>query len=388
MSITRDALSVLDPMARHRRRALIGSAVVVTLGVVFWLTYGRSTMSSRAVLRGVGDTWPLAFSPDGTRLATSGTNGITVWDVGSGRERAVWVNPGGAWAAMGTYAPDGRSFAAVYTQGIGSSMSVELTDSADGGVLWAVPTDHQSVYAMMFRDDGRRIRVIFAGSGDGSELVDIDTASGREIARQPLRLPGLTGPIAISADGRLAALVASPGIVIWDLETDSERARLDIPAPVVRVSSGAFSPDGSAVSVGLSDGSIQHFDLQTGQLKTTVRGHKQGILSTSLRFSSDGTTLAACGQPVSGGSIVRDLKRLIGVPLKPGPEDGAEVTVIDVASGEQLGLIESVIHPFFSPDGRTLAARDRWLAIKLFDVPTPKGRGPRHERSPDPRAKN
>jgi hypothetical protein len=79
---------------------------------------------------------------------------------------------------------------------------------------------------------------------------------------------------------------------------------------------------------------------------------------------------------------------LIGVPLRQGPEDGAEVTVIDVASGKQLGLIESAIHPFFSPDGRMLAVRDRSLAVKLFDVPAAKGREPLHEQLPVPRVKN
>ena len=171
----------------------------------------------------------------------------------------------------------------------------------------------------------------------------------RRAARSRARrftFPGQMGGLAVSADGRLMALSSASGLVIWDLETDSERVRLAINPTATRVSSCGFSTDGSSVGVGLSDGSIQLYDLQTGQLKTTFRGHKQGMISTSLRFSSDGTTLASCGRPTSGGSIVRDLKQLIGVPLRSGPEDGAEVTVIDVASGQQLGLIESVIHPY------------------------------------------
>jgi hypothetical protein len=43
--------------------------------------------------------------------------------------------------------------------------------------------------------------------------------------------------------------------------------------------------------------------------------------------------------------------------------------VIDVATGQRLGLLAPAIHPFFSPDGRMLAVRDSSLAIELFDVP-------------------
>ena len=369
MSVTRDAPTILDPVARRRRRIVIGAAVAVALGIGLWLTHGRSTMRPKAVLRGVGDTWPLVFTPDGKSFTTSGTNGVTVWDTKTGRQRAIWVHPAGAWAVTGAFAPDGQSFAGAYTQGPGSSMSVELTDSADGSVLWAFPTDHQSIWAMMFGNDGRQVRVIFAVGANGGELVDIDAASGQEIARKRFTVPGLTGGSAVSADGRLGAFLSSSAVVIWDLETNAHRARLAIPVSGGGVSSSAFSPDGSTLGVGLRDGSIELFDVGTGQLKTTVPGHKHGMISTSLLFSSGGTTLASCGRPKSGGSIVRDLRRLIGVPLRQGPEDSGEVIVIDVARGRLLGLIESVIHPFFSPDGRTLAVRDRSLAIKLFDVP-------------------
>jgi WD40 repeat protein len=379
MPATRDARWTVASIARLRRRLAVGAAIVLAIGVVYGIAIWRSSWSPRAVLRGVGDTWPLAFTPDGKTFATSGTNGVTLWDTTTGRERATWPHPEGAWAAVGEFAPDGGTFAGIYRGAAGDSLSAELTDTTDGHAIWTFPTTHKRIHAVMFRDDGRQVRVLFGAGANGGELVDIDTASGREIARKPFAFASRMGLQAMSHDGRLTAgglldaATASWCVVVRDLETDTERTRLVAPVKGEGVSSCAFSPDGSIVGAALTDGSIALFDVATGRVKATFRGHNRGITSFALKFSPDGRRLASLGRNIGGVSIVRGLKRLIGVPVGVGPEEDAEVTVLDVASGTRVGLVESAIHPFFSPDGRTLAVRDRSLAIKLLDVPASGG---------------
>ena len=89
MPATRDARWTVASIARLRRRLAVGAAIVLAFGVVYGIAIWRSSWSPRAVLRGVGDTWPLAFTPDGKTFATSGTNGITLWDTATGRERSM-----------------------------------------------------------------------------------------------------------------------------------------------------------------------------------------------------------------------------------------------------------------------------------------------------------
>jgi WD40 repeat protein len=54
----------------------------------------------------------------------------------------------------------------------------------------------------------------------------------------------------------------------------------------------AWSPDGSLLAVGASDGSLQVFDTANGELLVTLPGHR--MWATGVAFSPDGRILASC----------------------------------------------------------------------------------------------
>jgi WD40 repeat protein len=366
---------VLEPVARRRERIVIAAASVLAVATIGWFASWRSGMPPRAVLRGEGDTWPLAFTPDGKTFASSGTTGVTLWDTTTGRARAVWTHSASDYTPMGAFSPDGRTFAAINLHGPGSTLSIDLRDADDGRVRWSLPTRGQGVYAILFMDDGRRVRaVVKVGGSKADEVVDVDAVSGQERARRPFSVPG-GGCSAVSPDGRLAARGVSSSITVWNVETNSEHAGLRLPASGPTVSSVAFSPDGSTLGVGMSGGTIELRDLATLKLYATLPGHRSGMRSAGLAFSPDGKTMASRGLRSSSGSLVQELLRLVRTTIRPGPDHTSEVVVMDVATGKRLGWIDSAIHPFFSADGRTLAVRDTSLAIKLFDVPTAAAAG-------------
>src|SRR6185437_6291700 len=79
-----------------RRKEMIGLLPAIALLAGLWLpSFRESEWTTRAVLRTPGDTWPMAFSPDGRTFATSGGGGITLWDVATGGRRATWGVPDG-----------------------------------------------------------------------------------------------------------------------------------------------------------------------------------------------------------------------------------------------------------------------------------------------------
>ena len=53
----------------------------------------------------------------------------------------------------------------------------------------------------------------------------------------------------------------------------------------------AFSPDGTTLASGSHDKTIRMWDMETGQLRTILKGHKNRV--NSVAFSPDGRTLAS-----------------------------------------------------------------------------------------------
>ena len=350
------------------RRMMIGVASLAAAGLLGWVTLRPWGWPPRAVLRGEGRILPLGFTPDGKVLATSGTQGITPWNSATGRPGACWDHSGEGLTIKGAFSPDGHTFVALHSDG-----AIALRDATDGGSIWRLPTAHRGAYAILFSTDGRQVRAVLGtGGSTAGEVIDIDATAGRVLARRAFAVPGPLGGSAVSPDGRLLAK-AAPGtssVTLWDLDADREQAGLLVPVIGPTISSVGFSPDGSTLGVGLSDGSIELWDLATLKVRATVRGHGDGVNSVGLQFSPRGKVLASWGAPSQRTSLLRSLFQAVGLVTRQGRERGFEVVVLDLATGKRVGLVNAAAHPCFSPDGRTLAVLDTSFAVELFDVPS------------------
>ena len=151
--------------------------------------------------------------------------------------------------------------------------------------------------------------------------------------------------IAYSPDGAWIA-IASSDIWLYDTHTGAE---IILPAEHTDdgVLSVAFSPNGQILASGHDDHKIRLWEVETGQQKATLEGHRYWVYS--LAFSPDGHTLA------SGYS--------------------SEIMLWDVETGQQTATLER--HGFyiicsvaFSPDGHTLASGSTDDTIRLWDVRT------------------
>ena len=116
----------------------------------------------------------------------------------------------------------------------------------------------------------------------------------------------------------------------------------------------ALSPDGKTLATTGRDGSIRLWDVGTGKVRATLKGHKGSVFA--LAFSPDGKVLAS--GPYAGGI--------------EGSKGDYAIKLWDVESGKETaalsGHVKGIYSLTFAPDGKTLVAADFTGVMKLWDV--------------------
>jgi WD40 repeat protein len=198
----------------------------------------------------------LAFSFDGSLLATGTLGILRVWDVRTGACKAQTERP----------------------------------REIDGLPRWG-----QTIFALSFSPDGQ----LLAGNGQGRRgtLVELwDTATLKPV--ESLRLDGRNAAhVAFSPDGKVLVSAddfwSGPPVVVWDLEAGRLRGRLRGHAGAI--GSVGFSPDGKKITTTTADGAIRLWDVRTCDqisIDRLLTGAREPNAVVSLAFSADGKMFA------------------------------------------------------------------------------------------------
>ena len=277
----------------------------------------------------------LAFSGDGTRLATGSEDGAAmVWETGSARRicRLLPQDASGAFTSaepVQAVAFDPMDATRVATAGqdgagriwnTGTARMVAMLTQKDA--ITPLPGHSNIVAAVAFSADGR---LVATASWDRTARV-WDAATGQEMLVLRGHLDAVTG-VAFTEDGsHLATSSRDATAKIWNIGPLPES--LAIVASRERLLRVVYSPDGQWLASAAADRTARIWDVNGRLLRTLP--HESEV--TSAAFSPDGTAIA------TGGT------------------DGS-VNVWNAKSGEKLFALAHpgvILDVAYSADGRSL----------------------------------
>lgn len=329
--------------------------------------------------------WMLsAWNPDWTRVAIGQTDGTTrVWDTQTGKEVMRLTGHSDPVETI-AYSPDGSLIATT-----SDDKTAKIWDSKSGGLLQTLSGHTGVVYSVAFSPDGKRLAT---GSQDGTARI-WDVATGKELfklasgidwivsvdfnrdgtwiitvgdlggarvwdaltGQELMLLAGHTDPLTAggfnpgaaqaataSRDGTVRIWDTAPAHEVFTVPTGGALSNTEIQQGTV-----VYSPDGTRLAVGLSDGRIRIGDAETGDQVLEWQGHTAPV--HRIAFSRDGTRLASAS-------------------------DDGTAKIWDALSGKQLVEFDKhrkpVISVAFSPDGKRMASGDHEKIVKVWDANT------------------
>lgn len=278
----------------------------------------------------------LAFSADGTRIASSSDETLKIWDSATGIKMTTIKDVGTDFLRL-AFSLDGMRLAIGYWDG-----TVKIWSVVTGLELATLKGHEANILSLAFSPDGNRI-----ASGAADCTVKLwDVAKAKELASLEHDDEATCVSVAFSPDGRRMAVGTNDGIVrLWDVDASlriSKNTQYES-----FVNNLGFSPDGKLISTGYDDGTVKFWDVGTGMALAALKGHNEKL--NTLVYSPDGMRVAS-------GS------------------DDQTVRLWDLATGTQLAKLEGSNGPVrnitFSPDGTKIASGTDDETVILWDVAT------------------
>lgn len=236
-------------------------------------------LTLRRILRGNNTDTVLRFnwSPRGLYLASPSGDTITIWDVERGESLGV-LKGHRAGVVSVAWSPDGQRLASGADDG-----TIRVWDATTWRSLSVIESHETGVSGVAWSPDGQRV----ASSSWGAEVHITDASTWKTVTTFK-RHAGQINDIAWSPGGEWLASGSTDEIVVLNPVTLQE-----LTLGVGGAHALAWMPDKSLLASGSYPGTVQIWDMPSGELKLELEG--QTGLIQRLSFSADGTLLATKG---------------------------------------------------------------------------------------------
>lgn len=318
----------------------------------------------------------VAFSPDGKRLATGGGDGaLRIWDAESGIQLHDLVGHSGEVPGV-VFSPDGSRLAST-----GQDKMLRAWDADSGTLIYQVPTGSQSPLSWVAYSPDSRI--LLTASYDGTVRM-WNAADGNPLTDP---IPAGIGEITaagFSPDGKRFA-VAGETILLWDTATGKPVGK-PMDGHSNTVTSIAFSPNGRFLVSGSADATLVLWEVDQGlPVGTAITGHESAVYSVA--FSPDGTRVVSGSRdktvriwdPTADQPLIGHTGEVRGIAYSPDgsrlASAGDDGTVRFWSAGTGGALDNPIVAGAaleclaFSPDGKRLAAGAAGRVL-IWDVAT------------------
>lgn len=405
---------VPKPVALGGDRAAIrpdGSLIAVAAGTQIRLVHRAGLTPDRMLDSSAAPIETLAFSPDGTALASGSDDGsAVVWDVGTGKRRATFTGHDGKVVCV-AFSPDGHTLVSAALDS--RLVTWDLTSRRGlvekvGSLSGVTPDVMGGSYVAVSTKAGR----ILVGTADGRVLIS-GFPSGAALSTHTPSPGGNANDAQDSRDGRIGATAGSNNLIsLWDLRSGQPYAARPTIHTDLQPSTASISPDDKTVVWGDLTGRVTAVSLASGkvlwhrQLGHPVATGASTNLATSgsillITFSPDGSQLAVTVSHVAtemvradGTGAARsfhsaddnatalvfspDSRRLVTADSDGSAREWTLATGTGADLGMPLGAASAVIYGAgFDPKGDTLVTFAGDGSAQLWDADSASAVGPR-----------
>lgn len=270
------------------------------------------------------------FVPDGKTVALidNDRQSLLLWDTAAGKAANIVVLPKIAWEPRLAASPDGKLLA------VAAESGVYLLDLPAGRKLRPLEGIKGEVRALVFAPDSTLLAVALLKPPVGLW----NARTGKKVCDLNRPDDWFAESITFSLDGRTAAVWGGTRMVLSEVVTGKERARLRWPSHSSHM--GMQFTQGGGLVIGELGGTLWFCDPATGKARFHRKTHWDN--SPWPVLSHDGKVLAVGERQALGYQVIHLLDPATGKDLLPAPE-GHRRTVSFVAC---------------SADGRTLLSGD------------------------------